>query len=171
MRTWYAKEWWFLQRLTRGIRSSVGILALLFRPLYNNMSLLSRLRFLRDSHFKCSRMSAILPVPCYKSSGSILNFFELVLKASFFGNGWMEWILLTQTRNVGSVTKNSPMEYLSVWQVLGNLGTAEVLRNYVASNPQMEHIWSLFSSWLGISKWTQVPGFTAAFAKILQGIR
>ena len=52
----------------------------------------------------------------------------------------MEWILLTQTRNVGSVTKVSPVEYLSVWQVLGNLETAEVLRDYVASNPQMELI-------------------------------
>ena len=32
-----------------------------FRLLYNNMSLLSLLRFLRDSHFKCSRMPVILP--------------------------------------------------------------------------------------------------------------
>ena len=46
----------------RGIRSSVGILALPFRPLYNNMSLLSLLRFLRDSHFKCSRMAVTLQV-------------------------------------------------------------------------------------------------------------
>ena len=58
MGTWYAIEWSFLQRLTRGI-SSVGILALPFRPLYNNMSLLSLLCFLRDSHFKCSR----IPLP------------------------------------------------------------------------------------------------------------
>ena len=62
MGTWYAIEWSFLQRLTRGIRSSVGILALPFRTLYNNMSLLSLLHFLRDSHFKCSRMPIMLPV-------------------------------------------------------------------------------------------------------------
>ena len=42
-----------------GIRSSVGILALPFRPLYNNMSLLSFLLFLRDSHFNCPRMPVI----------------------------------------------------------------------------------------------------------------
>ena len=40
----------------------------------------------------------------------------------------MEWIPLTQTRNVRSVTKISPMEYLIVCQLLGNLETAEVLR-------------------------------------------
>ena len=49
------------------------------------MSLLSLLRFLRDSHFKCSRMPVMLPVSvivsCYKPSRSILNFFELILKA------------------------------------------------------------------------------------------
>ena len=51
-----------LPRLVLGIRSSVGILALPFRPLYNNMSLLSFLLFLRDSHFNCPRMPVILPV-------------------------------------------------------------------------------------------------------------
>ena len=84
MGTWYALEWSFLQRLTRGIRSSVGILALPFRPWYNNMSLLYLLRFLRDSLFKCPRMPAMLPVSvivsCYKPSRSILNLFELILK-------------------------------------------------------------------------------------------
>ena len=48
----------------------------------------------------------------------------------------MEGIILTQTRNVRSVTKISPTEYLSVWHILGNLKTAEVLRDDVASNPQ-----------------------------------
>ena len=62
MGTRYAIEWWFLQRLTTGIRASVGILALPFWPLYNNMGLLSPLRFLRDSHFKCSTMPVVLPV-------------------------------------------------------------------------------------------------------------
>ena len=47
----------------------------------------------------------------------------------------MEWILLAQTRNVGLVTKIPSAEYLSAWQVLGNLEIAEVLRDYVASNP------------------------------------
>ena len=78
------EPWSFLQRLTRGIRSSVGILALPFRPLYNNISLLYLLRFLRDSHFKCSRMPVMLLVSvivsCYKPSHSILNLFELILK-------------------------------------------------------------------------------------------
>ena len=71
----------------QGVRSSVGLLALPFRPLYNNMSLLSLLPFLRDSHFKCSRMPVMLPassfkviVSCYKPRCSILNFFELILK-------------------------------------------------------------------------------------------
>ena len=44
------------------IASLRSILTLPFRPLYNNMSLLSLLRFLRDSHFKCSRMPVMLPV-------------------------------------------------------------------------------------------------------------
>ena len=33
----------------------------------------------------------------------------------------MEWILLAQTRNVGLITKIPTAEYLSAWQVLGNL--------------------------------------------------
>ena len=67
------------------VRSSVGILALPFRPLYNNMSLRSLLRFLKDSHFKCSTMLVILQFhncsSLLQSSGSISNFIELVLKA------------------------------------------------------------------------------------------
>ena len=43
-------------------------------------------------------------------------------------------------------------EYLSAWQVLGNLEIAEVLRDYVASSPQREQICLFLSSWLGISK-------------------
>ena len=35
MGTWYAIEWWFLQRLTRGV-SSVGILALPFSYIKKN---------------------------------------------------------------------------------------------------------------------------------------
>ena len=84
---------------------------------------------------------------------------------SFFGNGWMKWILLVQTRIVGLVTNIPTAEYLSAWQVLGNLEIAEVLRNYVASNPQREQICLFLSSWLGISKWTQVPGFNVAYVK------
>ena len=34
----------------------------------------------------------------------------------------MEWILLVQTRNVRLVTYIPTAEYLSAWQVLGNLG-------------------------------------------------
>ena len=45
-----------------GIRSSVGTLALPLRPFYSNISLLSFLLFLRDSHFNCPRMPVILPV-------------------------------------------------------------------------------------------------------------
>ena len=44
MRVWNATEYWFLQCLVLGIRSSVG------HPLYSNISLLSFLLFLRDSH-------------------------------------------------------------------------------------------------------------------------
>ena len=46
----------------------------------------------------------------------------------------MEWILLFQTRNVGLVSNIPTAEYLSAWQVLGNLVIAEVLRDFVASN-------------------------------------
>ena len=59
----------------------------------------------------------------------------------------------------------STAEYLSAWQVLGNLEIAEVLRDYVASNPQREQICLFLISWLGISKLTQVPGFNVAYAK------
>ena len=84
---------------------------------------------------------------------------------SFFGNGRMEWILLVQTRNVRLVTNIPIAEYLSAWQVLWDLEIAEVLRDYVASNHQREQICLFFSSWLGISKWTQVPGFNVTYAK------
>ena len=64
----------------------------------------------------------------------------------------MEWILLVQTRNVGLVTNIPTAEYLSAWQVLGNLVIAEVLIDNVASNHQREQICLFLSSWLGISK-------------------
>ena len=67
----------------------------------------------------------------------------------------MEWILLVllvQTRNVELVTDIPTTEYLSAWQVLGNLEIAEVLRDYVASSPKREQICLFLSSWLGISK-------------------
>ena len=67
--------------------------------------------------------------------------------------------------NVGLVTDIPTAEYLSAWQVLGNLEIAEVLREYVASSPQREQICLFLSSWLGISKWTQVPDFSVAYAK------
>ena len=63
------------------------------------------------------------------------------------------------------VTYIPTAEYLSAWQVLGNLEIAEVLRDYVASSLQREQICLFLSSWLGISKWTQVPGFNVAYAK------
>ena len=50
----------------------------------------------------------------------------------------MEWTLLVQTRKVGLVTNIPTAEYLSAWQVLGNLEIAAVLRDYVVSNPQRE---------------------------------
>ena len=59
----------------------------------------------------------------------------------------MDWILLVQTRNVGLVTNIPTAEYLSAWQVLGNLEIAEVLRDYVASNHQWEPICLFLSSW------------------------
>ena len=43
---------------------------------------------------------------------------------------------LGSTRNVGLVKNTPTSEYLSAWQVLGNLEITEVLRDYVASNPQ-----------------------------------
>ena len=70
----------------QGIKSSVGILALPFRSLYNNTSLQSIRCFFMDSHFKCSRIASHAPgfiviVFCYKPSRSTLNVFELILKA------------------------------------------------------------------------------------------
>ena len=62
------------------------------------------------------------------------------------------WNGLVQTRNVGLVTNIPTAEYLSAWQVLGNLETAEVLRDYVASNHQREQICLFLPFWLGISK-------------------
>ena len=50
-----------LPHLVLGIRSSVGILAFPFRPLYSSTSLLSFLLFLQDSHFNCPRMPVVLP--------------------------------------------------------------------------------------------------------------
>ena len=54
--------------------------------------------------------------------------------------------------NQGLVTDIPTAEYLSAWQVLGNLEIAEVLRDYVASSPPREQISLFLSSWLGISK-------------------
>ena len=45
------KSQWFLLRLIGGIRSSVGMLAAPFRPLYKRISLLALLPLLRDAHF------------------------------------------------------------------------------------------------------------------------
>ena len=56
------------------------------------------------------------------------------------------FFLLVQTRNVGLVTNIPTAEYLSAWQVVGNLEIAEVLRDYVASNPQREQICLFLSS-------------------------
>ena len=56
MGVWNAIECWFLACLVLRIRSSVGTLALPLRPLYSNISLLSFLLFLRDSHFNCPKM-------------------------------------------------------------------------------------------------------------------
>ena len=47
----------------RGIRSSVGMLAAAYRPLYKRISLLSLLLFLRDSNFSFSSIPAIPQVP------------------------------------------------------------------------------------------------------------
>ena len=96
--------------------------------------------------------------------GCCTNRFCFWFLDSFFGNGWMEWILLVQTRNVGLVTDIPTAEYLSAWQVLGNLEIAEVLRDYVASSPQREQICLFLSSWLGISKWTR-PRFQCGLCK------
>ena len=60
----------------------------------------------------------------------------------------MEWILLVQTRNVGLVTNIPTAEYLIAWQVLGNLEISEVLRDYVASNPQRKQfVYSYHPGW------------------------
>ena len=66
---------------------------------------------------------------------------------------WMNGVdSLGSSQELGLVTNIPTAEYLSAWQVLGNLEIAEVLRDYVASNPQREQICLFLSSWLGISK-------------------
>ena len=77
---WNAIECWFLQRLVLGIRSSVGTLALPLRPLYSNISLLSFLLFLRDSHFLLSKNASHTPsfitvITCHKSGSALLHAF------------------------------------------------------------------------------------------------
>ena len=61
----------------------------------------------------------------------------------------MEWILLVQTRNVGLVTNIPIAEYLSAWQVLGNLEIAEGLRDYVASKTLKgnKFVYSYYPGW------------------------
>ena len=59
MGVWNAIECWFLQCLVLGIWSFVGTLAFPLRPLYCNISLLSFLLFLRESHFNCPRMPVV----------------------------------------------------------------------------------------------------------------
>ena len=59
--------------------------ALPFRPLYNNMSLLSFLLFLRDSHFNCPRNASHTPSFIYIISGhkpnrTLSNLFLFFLK-------------------------------------------------------------------------------------------
>ena len=71
--------------------------------------------------------------------------------------GLILWKWMNRVDSLGSnqeclVTDIPTAEYLSAWQVLGNLEIAEVLRDYVASNPQREQICLFLSSWLGISK-------------------
>ena len=45
----------------------------------------------------------------------------------------MEWILLAQPRNVELFSNIPTAEYLSAWQVLGNLEIAEGLRSFKPS--------------------------------------
>ena len=73
-----------------GIRSSVWMLATPFRPLYNRISLLYLLLFLRDSHF--SFFSSIPVTHSFKAviasnkpSSHILNFFDFLLKNHALG--------------------------------------------------------------------------------------
>ena len=89
---WKVNEWWFLLRLIGGIRSSVGMLAAPFRPLYKRISLLSLLRFLRDSHFSFFFFQYSSHTPSFKvviasnkHSSPILNFFDFLLKNHALG--------------------------------------------------------------------------------------
>ena len=86
---WKVNEWWFLLRLIGGKRSSVGMLAAPFRPLYKRTRLRSLLLFLRDSHFSFSSVrhtpSFKAVIASNKSSSTILNFFDFLLKNHAFG--------------------------------------------------------------------------------------
>ena len=67
-----------------GIRSSVGILAAPYSPLYKRISLLSLLLYLRDTHF-FFRFPIIIVIASYKPSDPILNFFDFLLKNRALG--------------------------------------------------------------------------------------
>ena len=73
-----------------GIKSFVGMLAALFRPLYKRISLLSLLLFLRDSHFffvqyfsHSSSFKAV--IASYKASSPIQSLSDLSLKNDALG--------------------------------------------------------------------------------------
>ena len=100
-----------------GVSSSVGILALPFRPLYNNMGLLSFLLFLRESHFNCPRMPVILPVSYHKPCRSILNLFQFFLKLIRMGDRapilqyWTHHTFISCFLHIlGAGEKSSPQE-------------------------------------------------------------
>ena len=77
-------------------------------------------------------------------SGRLLYKLVLLLVFGLILWKWMNGVV--QTGNVGLVTNIPTAKYLSAWQVLGNLEIAEVLRDYVASNPQREQICLFLSS-------------------------
>ena len=101
MGNWYAIEWWFLQRLTREIRLPVDILVLPLRPLYNNMSVLSLIRFWRDSHFKRATISWSLSLSdvwiSWNWPGREVSIFSRVGKCTSCFKPWSfnEWCLST----------------------------------------------------------------------------
>ena len=107
-----------------------------------------------------------LPVGC-----STIYRFCFWFLDSFFRNGWMEWILLAQTRNVGAATKIPTAEYhclASIWK-LGNRRSSEGLCSFKPSKGTNLFFLIILA---GDIEMNPAPWFQCHLCKkILQGIR
>ena len=143
MGVWNAIECWFL-RLVLGIRSSVDTLALPLRPLYSNISLLSFLLFLRDSHFNCPRMPVILPV-------HNCNYLSQIWQRTF-----ARFLILPGELHLGDPKPNCHNPGLGapiLMECLGVFGTRD--RRGTAMSGLWGQVYRVYCSWMEVS-WASV---------------